>query len=100
MFAQQFLAEPFTIPLPDLDDRLWQFAYGLRQRGRYRHVVALHLAPSIDNSLALSLLRCMHSNQALVGLIRGKHYQWGGMSTIGFRSKEHTAIFIMFAIID
>jgi hypothetical protein len=100
VFAKQLLAEPFTSPLPDLGDRLWQFAYGLRERGRYRHVVALHLAPNIDNVLALSLLRCMHNNQALVGLLRGKHYQWGGMSTIGFRSKQHTSLFIMFAITE
>lgn len=98
MQAYTLLSGSFVTPVQPLGASSWQFASAIRRHGRYRHLIILQLTAGLAPTLTRALLRSMHHNIVLDGLQQGQHYQWGGFSVIGFRSKANAALFRLFTL--
>jgi hypothetical protein len=98
MHARALLSGEFITPVEPLRSTSWQITSAVRRHGRYRYLFVLQLAPGLDDRMTHALLRALRDNMALAGLQQGQHYQWGGVSVIGFRAKASAALFRLFII--
>jgi len=99
-FFLQGATERHAPALLENSRELWRLEYSQRTSGKYRHLIALKTSGLLSDDLVFTVLKSMHASTVLGDLRQGVHFQWIGLSTIAFRSKENTVVFLLFMVVD